>query len=209
MESIGFVVYPKSAATNAVLAKCAANFNSHYGVWRDESKGRRRSGWSPPTWLTVAFDGHLDTIVGHAFVTPFESSLDGKITWITQLVVDPSYRSRKIAQNLISCGISTECADAALVSSHPHAVLALERALGKNNCDPAVIEAVGQRLMSESGIDYLRGAKMHEVPFYCSVDTHFPINHAEPLAALRALPAGRWQLGPLLEGHEFLAIVCR
>lgn len=40
-----------------------------------------------------------------------------------------------------------------------------------------------------------------------SVDTHFFVDHQEPLKALeRVKQQGQWRLGDLLDGHEFLAI---
>ena len=41
-----------------------------------------------------------------------------------------------------------------------------------------------------------------------SVNTEFYVDHGEPLAALQTFKAsGKWCLGELLEGHEFLVIV--
>ena len=41
-----------------------------------------------------------------------------------------------------------------------------------------------------------------------SVNTEFYVDHDEPLAALQTFKAsGKWCLGELLEGHEFLVIV--
>ena len=42
----------------------------------------------------------------------------------------------------------------------------------------------------------------------CSVFTQFYVDHREPLEALEVFKkAGRWCLGELLDGHEFLIVV--
>lgn len=159
----------------------------------------------PASRVYIAFDKKLENTVGHAFYKVFAAGPFKKVVWITQLVVHSDHRGKQIAQTLLHSALGTECDCAGLVSSHPHAVLALEKAMGAKCC-PIMIKAYAEVVLSTSGIGYLQDKPIIVDGTHCVVNTDFPVDHAEPLAALATLGCP-WHLGDLPDAHEFLAIV--
>src|ERR1700675_2729979 len=73
-----------------------------------------------------------------------------------------------------------------------------------------------EKILKDSTVGYLKSAKLRgslfqenpEPGVISSVDTQFFVDHKEPLAVLQNFrEAGRWCLGELLEGHEFLIML--
>ena len=73
-------------------------------------------------------------------------------------------------------------------------------------------------VLAQTPIRYLRGAELHGSLFggecpagaVSSIFTKFFIDHDEPLSVLRTFnDAGRWGLGELHEGYEFLVVAPR
>ncbi|KAI9091710.1 hypothetical protein DFS34DRAFT_634618 [Phlyctochytrium arcticum] len=143
-EGIQDISYRKVAArkvTQELLKECASLFRTNYGVW---GKGGYRPGHPvslPPTklktdflfkddcFLVVAKDHEADILIGHAFAVRFPvPELGGYAVWITQLVVHSAYRNKEVATHLVTLALSKQDVCAGLVSSHPYAVRALERA---------------------------------------------------------------------------------
>lgn len=71
-------------------------------------------------------------------------------------------------------------------------------------------------IVEGSPVNYIKNMELHGSLFedgcttgaVSSAFTKFYIDHKEPLAALAAYKSrGRWVLGELVEGHEFLIIV--
>jgi len=90
------------------------------------------------------------------------------------------------------------------VSSHPHAVRALERAKSKS-CDPKEISKHAESLITASGITYVQGCPL-VLSADCSViNTHFFVDHTEVNELLNK--ESDWKLGPLNDGEEFFAFV--
>lgn len=178
-DNIGYCVYNAPKIPESVIVACAQNFSNYYGVWKDPSRGRvtmdhKRLGeaylFDESCGVCVAIDGSdTSNIVGHAlfkrFVTKNKQSL-----WITQLVVKVHYRSRKIGQNLIYTALGTTTQLAAIASSHPHAVLALERAMFKTCCPNLIRECCVQTLQ-DSGVPYLQGRALCLDNGSCTVNT--------------------------------------
>jgi hypothetical protein len=212
--SIGYTMYPGHFVPSEVLKSCADNFSNYYGVWQDKAKGRVKMSAKmiatnnlsdPSSFAVVAFDLAQGIAVGHAFFTAFKSAPFERVVWITQLVVCSEYRGRKIAQTILHTALGTTCDCAGLVSSHPYAVLALEKAFNAK-CSPIMIRAYASSILANSAISYLKDKPVIVEGSLCVVNTDFSVDHEEPLAALAALGAG-WALGELPDGHEFLAIV--
>jgi len=72
-----------------------------------------------------------------------------------------------------------------------------------------------EKVLTASDIIYLKGAQLRGSIFQedndsgaiSSVFTEFYVDHDEPLEALAKFKAkGKWCLGELLKGHEYLAI---
>jgi GNAT superfamily N-acetyltransferase len=218
MSLIGLVVFPHDRVSESVLEACSYNFSNYYGIWQDKSRGRvkmskaalARSYLDKDSQLVVAFDESLDNIIGHAFFKVFHSEVvNREVTWITQLVVRSEYRGQKVAQRMLNAAIAPTVGCAGLVTSHPHAVKALERAMRKK-VDPAMCKILAAKVIEESRIEYL---KYRDFVFHgnsCLVNTAFAVDHAEPEAALAALVdtnTADWVLGSLLDGHEFVAVI--
>jgi hypothetical protein len=72
-----------------------------------------------------------------------------------------------------------------------------------------------KKILEASPVGYLKSAKLrgslfqddHNSGVISSVDTQFYVDHKEPLEALEVYKGeGRWCLGELLDGHEFLVV---
>jgi hypothetical protein len=150
--------------------------------------------------LTTATHG--STLVGHVLSAKFQYR-EGTVSWITQLVVHSSYRSQGIASTLCRMAWDIQADFACgLVTSHPHAVRALERAT-QRRCDPAVIQQHAEGLIEASGIPYLRGCSLPRPGESCAISTGFFVDHTEVNQLLGRMRG--WRLGSLLDGEEFFA----
>jgi len=214
-ENIGFAVYPNESVDGSVLEACSYNFSNYYGIWQTKSRGRvkmsakalARSYLNENCQLVVAFDKTLENIIGHAFFKVFYSATIGcNVAWFTQLVVKTEYRHKKIAQRMLSAAISPGIGCAGLATTHPYAVMALEKAMRKK-VDPFISKVVASKIVEESRIDYLCNCSLVMEGDFCLVNTDFHVDHAEPENALAALEPASWVLGSLLDGHEFIAII--
>ena len=84
------------------------------------------------------------------------------------------------------------------------------------NIDLCFCRENAKLIFEASPVDYVRAMQPHGSLFEkdCTsgaislVNTEFYVDHDEPLAALQTYKdSGKWSLGELLEGHEFLIIV--
>jgi hypothetical protein len=127
----------------------------------------------------------------------------GLVSWVTQLVVHPAYRNMGVGRRLcrIAWGAGRFFA-AGLVTSHPFAVKALERAT-ERDCNRSLIEEHAADLVRHCNIPYVQGKQLCFEGGKCLVDTQFCVDHSE-VEQLRARLSG-WRLGPLEDGKEFLA----
>ena len=64
-------------------------------------------------------------------------------------------------------------------------------------------------VLRDTGVPYLQDKEMEFTKASCIINTNFPVDHTEPLTALRALPPDSWLLGDLPDGWEFLCIIPR
>ncbi|KAF5323171.1 hypothetical protein D9619_013734 [Psilocybe cf. subviscida] len=220
--------------SDELLNACAALFSSNYGIWGKSgfSPGKRvkmsaarlrEQSLSVPDQTVLATCKIDDKLVGHAFATVWSYD-GGKVAWITQLVVDQSVRRRYIATQLLQAfklhELFRDITAIGLASSHPASVnvLAKYSHVRLENIDIQFIALNAAKILKDTPINYL---KPENVPLrgslfendcasgaISSAFTQFYVDHAEPLEALHEFMAsGRWCLGELLEGHEFLVIV--
>jgi hypothetical protein len=84
------------------------------------------------------------------------------------------------------------------------------------NIDLSFCRENAKSILEASPVDYVRAMQLHGSLFEkdCTSgaislgNTKFYVDHDEPLAALQTFKdSGKWSLGELLEGHEFLILV--
>ena len=86
------------------------------------------------------------------------------------------------------------------------------------NTDLSFCRDNAKAIIEASPVDYVRGMQLRGSLFenrviakpgaISTVYTAFFVDHNEPLAALKnSKDSGKWSLGELLEGHEFLIIL--
>ena len=220
-EKVVYTIMPQKAVTGAILDECAELFSRYYGKWSSKIEHKifvpfpgepvkmkpsklktdylfnNRCGL-----VTARLDQHL---IGHAFFTVFYMlpNQQFEIRWVTQLVVHADYRHHKVAQNLLLHSLGTQAQGYGLVTSHPHAVRALERALRYKclNLDPHGVE----NILRMSEIPYLDPSK---VEVCCNerqnlVNTRFFVDHSEVEKALEK----EVQRNEELIGLEVMSIV--
>jgi hypothetical protein len=213
-----YSVLPRSEIPDDQLLACSRLFNGHYGCWRTTLK---------PVLLSAErlkhdylFDGNCAVVlahegtqlVGHALFCRFDfEPLSETVCWITQLVVDAGHRGNRIASSLLLKALHPGDVVVALVTSHPHAVRALERA-ARQKCDTSFIEAHGNSLLRACTVPYLRGCALKSDPTapsekLCITNTNFDVDHTKVLEWLEL--EDNWALGsPLGNGEEFVAAIC-
>ncbi|THH15290.1 hypothetical protein EW146_g5154 [Bondarzewia mesenterica] len=160
-------------------------------------------------------------LVGHAFATAWDYD-GGRVGWVTQLVVSVTARKRYIATSLLQMlklrPIFRGITAIGLVSSHPSACHALSNYtnFSIHSVDMSFCQQNAKSILEASPVDYvstmeLRGSLFEDNSTSGAISsafTNFYVDHQEPLEALAAYRArGKWLLGELLDGHEFLIIL--
>lgn len=216
VNQLVFTVLPFESINDSVLKECAELFSKDYGKWGSKgikpgsniklSAQRLKSQYifDKTCYICIARLNHL--LVGQAVYTKFTSPF-GNVIWVTQLVVDSNYRGKKIAQNLLLHSQDTEWSIFGLVSSHPMAIRALEKATGLK-CQPNQIQEYANDLLANCDIPYIQGARLICDKKQSLIDTNFFVDHTEVLDLIeREKEKSEWLLGDLLDGYEFFAFV--
>lgn len=132
--------------TPAMLEDAAAFFSAYYGVWGPDapsyakpgkrirmSADRLRTECLPAscitdcTYIRLRINGQL---VGNVFACTWDY-MGRKVCWVTQLVVDTSYRSRGIATQMLLSLYHPSIRAYGILSSHAHACMAAIGAFGR------------------------------------------------------------------------------
>lgn len=221
-RALEFSVRGADMVTIEQLNACALLFSAQYGVWGASAplplRGLRVRLSVSRLQQQYLFDNSCclslaksadGSIVGHAFATKFEFSGVGCFSWITQLVVHSDYRNQGVASKLCQLAWDVRAvAGCGIVSSHPHAIRALEKAT-RRHCKPGLIDHA-RSLVAASHIPYLQGRKIHckQPHNMCQVDTGFFVDHTAVNQLISSQPS-RLGLGPLEEGHEFVAFTLK
>ena len=213
-----FEVKVASQLTQDEIKECAELFSSHYGVW---GRNGRKPGEAVKMGATqlrsqYLFDDrcfavmahHGTSLIGHALYRRFEY-LDGYGVWVTQLVVHKDYRRRHVASKLLAIAINDapKLRVAGLASSHPAAVLALERVM-KSRCIPALCSALAPGVLACCGVPYLSSANHASLSNgkpVSIINTRFFVDHGE-VDSIRESITG-WKLGKLNDGEEFFVLL--
>ena len=137
--------------------------------------------------------------------------------WVTQLVVHHSHRGNGYASTLLRFLIvSVKPTIVGIASSHPHAILAVQSA-SKAVFDPKLMRSKLLDIITACNIPYLVDKPLignmladtdtNTTGLNLQIDSGFYTDHSDPLEALNSLQDEvNWPLGPLLDGHEFIAI---
>lgn len=169
--------------------------------------------------------------VGHVFASLYMYE-EKPVVWITQLVVRSGFRNRGVAKSMLGClrsefetqegkngGEMDGKGCVGILSSHPFAVKSVLSVFGSINL--GFIKTHAKDVMRGCPVDYVGNAKLRgslfegsgevsgeEEGVVCCADTGFFVDHEEPERALKTFEEeGKWVLGSLPEGCEFLAIV--
>lgn len=201
-----------------LIDACCDVYSRNYGVWgrEDPRAGRpvvmtaaifRQLFEADESILACAFNG--DQLIGYCAAVIANGN--GRLAWVSQLVVDVSFRNDRVATRLLfSVWQFSDCFAWGLVTSNPLAVRALESATRR---------PVSRSNVIERGDEVLR--RLHEKINYLPVSlrrddagdatpqafTKFYVSHSE-IEDLRAKAARKdrpWPLGDLLDGHEWVA----
>ncbi len=150
-------------------------------------------------------------LLGHALFRRFTAeavvcgaALRGPAVWVTQLVVAEGARGQRLASSMLLLLCTHEVVAMGLLSSHPHAVRALERACARP-CVRAWTAGAASALAGQAGVPYFRTADIRLDGSRCTAQTVFFVDHAQVNAILASLPKP-FELGALEDGQEFLAI---
>ncbi|KAG9532269.1 hypothetical protein KCU93_g1277, partial [Aureobasidium melanogenum] len=233
---IKFTVHQGAEITDAIVLDIAALFSENYGIWGAAAAQGRRQGQrirsSPARLRSDCLPGaparnflvqakDADVLVGHVLATRW--TFQGlNMCWITQLCVCKKYRHQGLATKLLAKLSENHDDDGyGILSSHPFAVSATLRALGRglDQVEECTISPRIRDIMASCPVNYVRTAKPYGSLFDSVVtdgtvscaDTKFFVDHAEPDAALDAIQSKgiKWPFGRLPEGHEFLVFIER
>ena len=124
--------------------------------------------------------------------------------WITQLVVHKDMRSKGLATEILSKSWTRDNIAWGLVSSHPHAVRALERAV-QRICIPQIISKYATDLIKDCEIPYILNCEISITGSQSVIHSKFFVDHNEVNELLKK--EKNWGLGKIDEGDEFFAFV--
>lgn len=218
-------VKARVSVTPAEIAACAALFSAHYGTWspRGLRPGQRISMIASRLYDACLFDEDCGVVlhhaggvlVGHAFFRRFMitcnvggAAVAGPVVWVTQLVVATAERGRHVASEMLLRLCSRDLVAFGLLSSHPHAVRALEHA-AHLDCQPKLIAKAAPALQASARVPYFRAEDIIVDTGRCVVSNGFFVDHTAVDDILSAyLAQGHpFELGPLDQGEEFIAVV--
>lgn len=220
MNNVTYALQDREHLDHALVEECAQLFSNHYGVWsaragagragqrvRFSSERFRRELLFSRACALVTARAEDGLLVGHAAFCRFAFDGNKQAVWITQLVVHSECRNRGVARTLLAAAYRTGDAAVGLISSHPHAVRALERATNRK-ATRKTAKALATTLMTASAVPYLQGHSPCFDNGRCVVRNNFFVDHGYVNEELLRLQQGQqWRLGPLEEGEEFLAII--
>ncbi|GBE86066.1 predicted protein [Sparassis crispa] len=236
VETIRVTVGPEITATQ--LAQCAELFSENYGIWATHCKdvnpkyvpGDRVKNTvsrlkaqclSDPERSILVTLTKGDKLIGHAFATSWDCGED-VVGWVTQLVVERSFRRQYIATTLLlrlkRDAWSAKLTIIGLASSQPASCSALAKFshVRMDEVDTEFIARKARAVLQTSSVEYIKTAVLRGTLFgdartdgvISSVSTNFPVDHTEPQEVLdEYVRRGAWKLGKLLKNDEFLILI--
>ncbi|THH04297.1 hypothetical protein EW146_g10212 [Bondarzewia mesenterica] len=202
-SSLIYIAHDGNEINDALLDRCAKLFSNNYGIWGQSPTATQgpKPGSSPPTFTYPMRLTRMQAVGLGCLAAGFTSR---RVDWVTQLVVSVTARKRYIATSLLQMlklhpifhGITA----IGLVSSHPSACHALSNYtdFSIHSVDMSFCQQNAKSILEASPVDYV-STWSFMAPYSRTI---------EPLEALAAYRArGKWLLGELLDGHEFLIIL--
>jgi 2-polyprenyl-3-methyl-5-hydroxy-6-metoxy-1,4-benzoquinol methylase/GNAT superfamily N-acetyltransferase len=207
-----------SLVNSALIAEMSKLYSAHYGIWGPQGNrpgdSIKLSSAQIRHWLTedslVVWATAFGQMVGYAIAIDTQLPGQGKVAWITQLVVHKDHRQVDVGKTLLFTiwGFSDYFAWG-LMSANPYAIRALEKAT-RRRCKPVLIATHAAALLSLGAkhVHYLTDATGVSIDECGSrVDTAFDIDHSElPGMLVKATGEEKpWVMGDLPDGWEWFA----
>ncbi len=204
--------------TDDEIKKCKALFDNHYGIWGEGSPREGKRINFPlrsyeqyrelnNTFVALAI---LDAeVIGHAFYLKDILGKNDYISWVLQLVVHKDYRKQGIAKTLLYSiwGFSGDYAWG-LATSNALTVKTLEKATFRKVDPREMLKRSSKIVMIKSKVPFAADAQMRLSSNQAILDSGFPVDRGVIEENLK-LYGGKWELGELPIGHEWLAFTFR
>lgn len=206
-----------------LLQDCSTLFAESYGIWGpkgslpDRKVAMKIAGLrsqflvNDDCFVIIAVDRSSGQHIGQAICAYFSVNRElgiERVLWITQLVVDKSFRRQGIATELCKTACVHYNADSfGIVSSNPYAIRSLQKACGLH-LSISITMQLGPKILKSCPLPYIANAIPMFDEMRCVVDTKFYINHDEVDSFVIEYARG-WPLGLLQEGEEFIVIFDR
>jgi len=142
-------------------------------------------------------------LVGFAMSIQFPYQ-EGNVSWITQMVVHKGYRRRGIGSRLCSAVWKLKSIVIGLVSPHPYAIRALEKATNRT-CDPLMISNYAIALIADANIPCFKLEDLMLTSEQSIIRTGLKMGLNDINSIINR--EVDWKLGRIKEGEEFLAFI--
>ncbi|KAK3209826.1 hypothetical protein GRF29_44g786946 [Pseudopithomyces chartarum] len=174
ISSVKVEMFQMADVSDEMLASAATLFSSSYGTWGPQAASKMDSSYKagapikmspayireqclPPNTPSIHIRATLldGSLAGYAFATTW-TYLDRRVCWITQLCIARPLRSQGLATKILRhLRAGNRDHGYGILSSHPHAILAALRALGRGIEGGVHLQSVKMRLrgfMDESPV---------------------------------------------------------
>ena len=234
---------PGYQSLDSTVSDVSTFFRMHYGNWSQNPRLRRPGGRMRMSNRLIEAEIFMrrmrgqaqivralrleitnnDRYCGHLISCNWVTPEGVKVCWITQMLVKTEMRSHGIAEAMLyelKRAAGTGAFDVfGIVSSHPHAIMALCRACGHHSVeemDLHLLRTQAAPCMAYSPVRYIREGKMNgslwglgDTTGVATLDTTFLVERQGMREAMRSMTErGRqWPLGGLPEGHEWVCMV--
>lgn len=204
--------------TDNELKQCKDLFDAHYGTWGEGSprKGKRINfplrNYEEYRKLKNTFVALAildDKVIGQAFYLKDIFGKNDQISWVLQLVVHEDHRKQGIAKTLLYSiwGFSGDYAWG-LATSNALTVKTLEKATFRKADPKEMLKHSARIVMIKNKVPFAADAKMRLTNEQAILDSGFPVDR-DVIAQNLRLYDGKWELGELPIGHEWLAFTFR
>ena len=214
---ISFECYEGLSVPQSLLQQCSALFGTHYGTWgtggakpghpvRQSPESIKELLASSSARLAVAKKG--GQIIAYAAAVQPTVPDNGKISWVTQLVVHSDHRNQRVATRLLYAFWQFSDHFAwGLVTANPFAIRALEKATRRRANPSQISSNIEVLLQAGREVPYIKS----DIEVKCDdgsslINTNFFVDHQNvPMLVQQASSDESWLLGELPDGWEWFA----